>query len=222
MSESSRIASPHIECRLLPVFEVADWNSVNVAFEGAARCDFAQSWLETPHPDFQPGSVRVGWRDRTLWVFAEMRDLDIYNEATQLNDPVYVMGDVFEMFLQCGRQKHYFELHVSPDNHRMQIRFDGNPRQFTAETLPFIEQHDLFFSRTEVCPEQEYWHVLAGIPAHVVEGEDCFSPGNSWRFSFGRYDYTRGHQAPVISSTSAHTIADFHQREEWGTLRFVE
>jgi hypothetical protein len=42
-----------------------------------------------------------------------------------------------------------------------------------------------------------------------------------WRFSFSRYDYIRGRQEPILSSTSPHAWPDFHQREEWGTLIFV-
>jgi hypothetical protein len=217
-----RSGSPFLECRPLPEFDVDDWDAVNAAFSGAARCEFAQSWRPSLQRDFQPGAVRAGWREQTLWVLAEMRDLDIYNEATQLNDITYALGDVFEMFLQCGRQKHYFELHITPENQRLQIRFDGEPHKLKEKDLPFIEQRDLFFSRTGVWPERQFWCVLAGVPAAVVEGEDCFSPGNSWRFSFGRYDYTRGHRQPVLSCTSALSIPDFHHRAEWGTLLFVE
>jgi hypothetical protein len=42
-----------------------------------------------------------------------------------------------------------------------------------------------------------------------------------WRFSFSRYDYTRGRVAPVISSTSPHAKADFHHQQEWGILRLA-
>jgi hypothetical protein len=221
-SAASRGGSPFLECRPLPEFDVEDWSAVAAAFANAASCEFAQSWRGSLQREFQPGTVRVGWREQALWVLAEMRDLDIYNNATQLNDITYALGDVFEMFLQCGRQKHYFELHITPENQRLQIRFESEPRKLKDKDLPVIEQRDLFFSRTGVWPDEQRWQVLAGVPAAVVEGEDCFSPGNSWRFSFGRYDYTRGCKQPVLSSTSALTAPDFHCRAEWGTLLFAE
>jgi hypothetical protein len=80
-------------------------------------------------------------------------------------------------------------------------------------------QGDGFFSKTWVKPEIQRWFVLARVAGRMIERKDDLS-GSRWAFSFGRYDYTRGQNVPVISSTSAHTKPDFHRQQEWGTIQF--
>jgi hypothetical protein len=74
--------------------------------------------------------------------------------------------------------------------------------------------------RSTVWVEGGRWVVLAEIPASLVCGAPTPLPGQRWRFSFSRYDYTRGRAEPVISSTSPHPCADFHRQEDWGLLLF--
>ena len=64
------------------------------------------------------------------------------------------------------------------------------------------------------------WNVFAEIPVWVVCGPNACIGNGQWRFSFGRYDYTRGAAEPCISSTSPHAEPDFHRRHEWGVLTF--
>ena len=61
---------------------------------------------------------------------------------------------------------------------------------------------------------------LATIPADAVRETPRDLAGDRWKFSFSRYDYTRGHGAPVISSTSPHAQPGFHRLHEFGELRF--
>ena len=65
------------------------------------------------------------------------------------------------------------------------------------------------------------WEVVVEIPFDVVC--EVFLPWASdrWLFSFSRYDYTRGHEKPVLSSTSQHAVLNFHRQNEWGELRFA-
>jgi hypothetical protein len=62
--------------------------------------------------------------------------------------------------------------------------------------------------------------VLALIPVASVCEHVRPLAGSEWRFSFSRYDYTRGTDAPVISSTSPHAEPSFHRLQEWGMIRF--
>ena len=60
------------------------------------------------------------------------------------------------------------------------------------------------------------------IPINLVVGDPA-NPGNApWRFSFSRYDHTRGANNPVLSSSSPHQELDFHRQEDWGRLVFEE
>jgi hypothetical protein len=74
--------------------------------------------------------------------------------------------------------------------------------------------------RSKVWVSGDRWQVFAGIPASLVSGGHTRLSGSCWRFSFSRYDYTRGNPEPVISSSSPHARADFHCKQDWGFLNF--
>jgi hypothetical protein len=211
---------PTIECRPLPLFAPEDLARVREAFINATPIALGQAWLAAPEKDFSPGLVRTGWREGSLLVFAELTDADVFTKAQRHNDRFWELGDTFEMFLQPPGSPAYVELHVTPNNLRLQLRFEKPPS--VQDIDPFVAAliHDqIFDSRTWAMPEGKGWCVFADVPAAAVG----YGPGDlapsTWRFSFSRYDATRGREHPVISSSSPHTVPAFHRPHEWGELR---
>jgi len=168
--------------------------------------------------------VRTGWRENSLRVLAELEDADIFTSATSHNQRMWELGDVLEIFLQPAGSPDYVELHVTPNNRRLQLRFPDTTTLRRAQARNFFDDlilsDGVFHSDTWTQPEKGRWYVHAEIPAALVCGNDGLPVEGEWRFSFSRYDYTRGRQEPVISSTSLHARPDFHRREEWGALFF--
>jgi hypothetical protein len=213
-----------IRCEPLPAFDRTDRESVRRAFRSAVACAFDQAWLSENEVGFSPGEVRVGWRKNSLQIFAELTDMDIFNRATELNQPLWKLGDVFEMFFKSDEMENYVEFQVAPQNQRLQLS------QLQARTAEWFHRREeftdcllwdeVFHSQTWVEAETNRWQVYAEIPARVVCGSDEITENTRWRFSFGRYDYTRGIAEPVISSTSPHEKPDFHRQHEWGAIIF--
>jgi hypothetical protein len=85
----------------------------------------------------------------------------------------------------------------------------------------FLLPDGVFHSHVWTQPEYRRWFAYAEIPAASVCAAAESLEESRWRFSFSRYDYIRGRQVPILSSTSPHPVPDFHGREDWGTLRFV-
>jgi hypothetical protein len=183
-----------------------------------------QAWLAKLERDFRPATVRTGWFGNSLRVFAELEDADIFTSATSHNQRMWELGDVLEIFLQPAGSPDYVELHVTPNNRRLQLRFPDTATLRRAQANNFFDDlilsDGVFHSHTWTQPEKGRWYVHAEFPAALVCGHDRLPAEGEWRFSFSRYDYTRGRQEPVISSTSPHAQPDFHRREEWGTLFF--
>jgi len=218
------IDSPLIECHLLPAFAANNLETVRRAFQHATPCVLRQAWLDKKEPDFAPAIVRTGWRGASLLVFAELTDADIFSRATGLNLRTWELGDAFEIFLRPDGQEAYVEFQVTPNNQRLQLRYADASAIARARKTGSLE-HALihgkaFRSATWVLPGSQRWFVYAKIPAKSVCSETTALAGSQWRFSFSRYDYTRGRKEPVISSTSAHARPDFHSQQEWGTMRF--
>ncbi|HWF17925.1 MAG TPA: carbohydrate-binding family 9-like protein [Verrucomicrobiae bacterium] len=213
-----------IICPRLTNFKFDDFDSVSGMFEGIPAIAMQQAWLPALEADFAPASVRTGWRDEALFVFAELTDADIFTRATRHNERLWELGDVFEIFLRPDAQQAYTEFHIAPNNLRLQLRFadtEALKRLAAAKSLEnAMIDAQLFESAVWVRPEEQRWHVSAKIPAASICEAKAPMQGSLWHFSFSRYDYTRGREKPVISSTSPHAIARFHSQAEWGTLRF--
>lgn len=208
---------PVTVCRLLPAFVAKDPQTVWWMFRGVRPMRFRQAWRPEPEPDFAPATVRVGWRADCVLVFAELVGADIFNAATGLNQETWLLGDTFEIFLQPPGGRAYVELHVTPDNQRLQLRYDGTDTHNGSWQQALVRE-ELFRSSTWVWPEVERWFVYAEIPV-ASAGEHRLQPGDEWRISFGRYDYRRAARAPILSSTSAHAEPDFHRQHEWSAIR---
>jgi hypothetical protein len=215
---------PTIDCRPLPGFAPVDLASVRAAFAGATPIPLGQAWLAAPEHDFAPGIVRTGWRENSLLVFADLSDTDIFTLARRHNDRFWELGDTFEMFLQPPGARAYVELHVTPNNLRLQLQFAKPPSARDADPFtPALIHDQVFSSQTWVKPETRGWCVFAEIPAGTVfptqKSQGPSLTSGTWRFSFSRYDATRGRERPVLSSSSPHTRPAFHRPHEWGRLR---
>ncbi len=216
--------APEIPCEPLPAFDRTNLESVQHAFQSAVPFQFQQAWRDEPETGFSPGVVRMGWRENSLLVFAELTDLDIFNAATKLNQRTWELGDVFEIFLRSSEKEGYVEFHVTPNNQRLQLRYpDGRAAEWVQKTgrmEEFLVADEVFYSMTWINPQIFKWYVHAEIPMAAVCGSNRAVEATQWRFSFGRYDYTGGLQKPVVSSTSSHVESDFHRQHEWGVMTF--
>jgi hypothetical protein len=214
-------AGPRILCPMFPEFAVNNLETIQQSFQRATPLRFGQSWRENPEPRFLPGTVRVGWRADMILAFAELTDEDIFSDSTGFNQQMWILGDTFEMFLRPDGQNAYCELHVTPNNHHLQLRYSATPirRDAKAWELARVDEK-LFRSQTWLSPEAKRWFVYAEISATLIADRPAPLAGSRWDFSFGRYDYSRDRGEPVISSTSNHAEPDFHRQHEWGVLCF--
>jgi len=216
-------------CLAVKQVELADldsWEEIVAAFTDAPMVVSQQGWRAEPEPGFRPMRVKTGWNLKALYVYAEIEDVNIFNPEKQFNAMSFLSGDVFEMFLRPGDQEAYFEIHVTPENQKLQLRFPSE-RAFSEcrgqPGLPpewFIANR-VIESRVRVNIERERWEVLAEIPFDLVCEKSRPKPGTRWLFSFSRYDYTQGRGQPLLSSTSPHTVVNFHRQAEWGELQFT-
>jgi len=182
-----------------------------------------QAWQASPSVGFAPATVRVGWRDDTLLVFASMTDTDVRTDVTGHNQRFWELGDTCEIFLRPVDQAAYVEFHVSPNNYRLQLRFEDDTWMSAEPTVdPFaasVRAGELFRSHT--WNTGAGWSVLAGIPSTSVCDTVRPLAGSTWLASFSRYDVTGASGVPVISSTSPHAAPAFHRQQEWAHLTFV-
>jgi len=184
-----------------------------------------QAWRDSgAEPDFQPGWARITWQDSALCYDALFTGARSRNRARRLNEPTWELGDVAEIFLQGPRADDpgYIELHVTPENQRLQLRWtpDGLGRVRRGE-LP-IEQFmvadpDWVESRVELRPN--FWSVQAVLPVHRL-GLRPLTAGTRLLTAVCRYD-CGDKPEPVLSSTAALHAPSYHRRQDWHELVLV-
>jgi hypothetical protein len=215
-----------MKCFPLKFKDESSFDEINELFEGCEQIRLGQYWMDEVQVDYLPAAVRVGFSPESLFVFAELNDRDIYNPVNQDHLPAYLSGDVFEMFFRPLQQEAYSEFHVTPDNFKFQLKIPSQKAFFEKKSTSIPEdwlvQDRTFFSETFRDRDQQSWSVFARVPMDMVQEQGEVSPGDEWLFSFSRYDYTRGADKPVLSSSSKHQQARFHLQQDWGRLKFYE
>lgn len=213
-----------ISCPLLLEFDPDDRAAVRSAFAEAPLMTMGQAWREEVEPGFHPAEVRVGWRDQSLMVFAELIDRELVTKATEDNQPLWMLGDVFEIFLRDIEGERYVEFHIAPNGKRLQLVFPD------ASTIQRVGEREIRIEELMVGPEMfefvqwvegEKWCLCAKVPgsAFLPPGTDLSR--RTWLASFSRYDYGSDLGEPVISSTSEHALASFHRQQEWAEIVFA-
>jgi len=207
-----------IDVPLLAPFEKSDWNAMESAFQHAPVLPFRQAWLHAPEEEFRGGEARLGWREGSFYVFARLQDDHIFTAATADQQRLWMLGDVMEIFLRDCAQEDYWELHVSPGGHRMQLHLPSaeaitrmRKREITLEDCLVAEP--VFYPAARVVPGG--WEVFAEVKTNP------FAAGHRLLVSVSRYDYRDADTRPVLSSTSAHKVLNYHRQEEWQEVRLA-
>lgn len=218
--------APCLNVKALVNADLESWPQLVSDLSDAQVVESQQAWRSELEPGFLPMRVRTGWTRDALYVHAEIEDADIFNPEMQFNAMSFTKGDVFEMFLRPCDQDAYFEIHVTPENQKLQLRFPSAAALAAPRAQPGLPPewfigHRVIESRVRVDTAAQRWEVAAEIPFDLVCEASRPQPDTRWLFSFSRYDYTRGREKPLLSSTSPHTVLNFHRQQEWGELRFV-
>lgn len=187
----------------------------------AAPWTMEQAWRESPEDGLRRATVRLGWAPDAIWVLADLPDDHIESQSTAHRQPMWELGDVFEIFIGRSRSPLYLELHASPNNHRLHLRW-------TTEDMALVrskkkQADDLqqdpadFQSWVRRMASGKGWQVLARLPASLWPDARAFRAGQKFALSFSRYDCGPGGQPKILSSTSPHRELNFHRRHEWRT-----
>lgn len=174
--------------------------------------------------NFRPGRVQVGWQDEDLLVLARLDDDCLFTRMTANNQEAYRLGDVFEIFIKDAARENYLELHISPNGHRLQLHFPDGQTIFRMKEKgikleDLMVSESLFESSVRAIPTG--WEIFVRLPVASMGSTIHNVKASGLRASFGRYDYDDKGSDPVLSSTSAHEVGNFHRQQDWRGLTLV-
>lgn len=176
-----------------------------------------QSWLAAPSPHCNPGWARLRWRPEGLLYDAILLGSKPRNRARHLNERTWELGDVAEFFVHASATAVYAELHVTPENQRLQLLWPCRTPAAVAgreATLESFLVSDGDWATTAVHISTNRWTMRVWLPAASFGRPEGLSAGQSLRTAICRYDYCSGND-PELSSTALLSQPAFHRLGEW-------
>jgi len=195
-------------------------------FLSAPATPLGQPWLPSTESVFRPGSVSLLRDPSHLGVWADLHDDDVFNHGTSSDQPLWELGDVFEIFLRPLPDERYFEFHLTPDNVPLKLAFPSE-LVFWREACfyrrePWVWNYALpgtpFVS--EVARRPGGWQLWVRIPWTTLTGGEPPADRTQWLGCFCRYDADRSRPSPILSSTGAFIRKQFHDQRGWNQIVF--
>ncbi|ATC65797.1 hypothetical protein CMV30_18605 [Nibricoccus aquaticus] len=182
-----------------------------------------QAWRTEPETGFQPGWARVLWQSRHLVFEALFAGKSLRNSARKFNERTWESGDVCEVFLEDTTAPHYIEIHVTPENQRLQLRFPHDGLEAVRSGRAQLEEfmiHDADWVQTETVLTKDHLSVRVIIPSSILGGDQpILNCTRNFRAAVCRYDYRARSDNPILSSTAPLNGPLFHQRDAWAPLK---
>jgi hypothetical protein len=175
---------------------------------------YGQSWQPELDPRFNPGKVILQRCGDTLELKAILTDNEIHDPRAEFNEYAYTKGDVFELFLKAEGDDVYHEIHVTPSNVLLQLRFSVNEPLNVDKAKVWEPLLNSSVERFE-----GGWIARYSLPLGNVT--QLRPIPTRWKFGCGRYDYNPNAPEgtrPTISNTAPLTVANFHRHGEWTLL----
>lgn len=191
----------------LPKWPPASWGQVDPLV-------LQQAWRPSPESGLLSSRVWLGATKDRFVVLAELEDYDIVTKALRHNDPLWKLGDVFEIFARHIERPDYFEFHTAPNGVTLDLHY---PRLYASRAggvAQYMMPKPCFTAEVRCEPKLNRWRAVIEIPVTSLVPPGLLSKPSAWQFSFCRYDCGPGRPA-VVASTSPHAVADFHRAEDW-------
>src|SRR5690606_5596227 len=93
-----------------------------VEWAGVIPQTLHQAWRPTPESGLHPAQVWLAATEDRFVVLAELEDHDIITSAIRHNDPLWDLGDVFEIFVRHTKRPEYYEFHTAPNGVTLDLR----------------------------------------------------------------------------------------------------
>jgi hypothetical protein len=179
----------------------------------------------------EPGTARLLWDDRFLYVAFDFVDSDVIALGKEGDEGQQLSGDLAEIFLKRPDQTWYWEFHVTPTGFVTQNWCAGRGRWGLKDvdrrvTPPFVRVAPRVQGTLNNWNDRDQgWTVEVAIPFEKLDrfGE-LTNPKDNWTILLGRYNYTRYRQqatGPELSTWPILSRPFYHLVEEYAPLKLV-
>lgn len=215
-------------CRRATGKIVIDGTGDDAAWKAAEVIDdFVVGWTKPVEKAQTATKARLLWDDDGLYFFAEMVDADLFADIKE-HDGTTWYNDVFELFFKPDmEQPAYYEFQATPlnthfDSYFPQRDFTKFEQWIKKDKFDWQTKAVLRGTLNDKADRDQGWSVEGKIPwTDFRHTGGRPKPGDVWRFSLCRYDYSKDFEKPALSATAPLTEQNFHRHEDYGRLTFV-
>lgn len=189
------------------------------ADHAAGAIPLQQAWRGSLERNFRPGWARAHWEPAALHFDILFMGGGARNKARSLNERTWTLGAIAEIFLMQPDLGCYIELHITPENQRLQLRWPvGAIAEMQSGKRPLSDflVWDEAWVQSSSCVTEKDWQVSVTIPVSVVDPRRGarFHAGTTLLANVSRYDYPVGPE-PILSATAPLREAFYHRWEDW-------
>lgn len=183
-----------------------------------------QAWHRGPAASpFRSGWFLLRWNAAGMIVDSVFASPRPRNAARTLNEHTWELGEVTETFLEEDGADTYAEVHVTPENQRLQLRF---PHGGIDALRAGKQRLESFLISDPAWVESQTWIRPGFWAARLLLPPSFFSPGflragSVFRGTFCRYDCADAGE-PVLSATAPLAEPSYHRRQDWQTFRLSD
>lgn len=213
-----------VECRLFESGILPPLSAISPADVAIGWMPLRQAWRHGSSEErFQRGWARLRWSPEAFCIETVFCGRRPANRATRLNERTWELGEIAEAFLEEVGAGRYLELHVTPENQRLQLLFrHADIERFSAgeASLESFLVVDPLWVASETAIGEGFWAMRAILPAGIF-GRGPLTPGRRFTGTFCRYDCDHP-ASPVLSATAPLMEPSFHRRADWDEFQLVE
>ena len=176
---------------------------------------------------FQGGTVRLMYDDKYLYIGAFLEDSDVVQYGKANQSPLFLTGDVLEMFLKPVNAPSYWECYGTPDSRKTSYFFcnrnypwDPAKNVLIKGMLVAAKVHGTLNNHND---QDKGWTVEVAIPlADLAKTGKLFKPGEPWTVLIARYNYNYGsvESNPHFSTFPELPVVNYHHLEYYADVNW--
>jgi hypothetical protein len=201
-------------------FKAVYLNGDMTPIEQAESYGFAYS-LDRNGLPAEGASVRFGWSESGLHVFAELEDSFIVAQNTCDEQLHYEYGDVFELFVKPLAQPYKWEMYATPLGNKSTLFFPNWPTALTP--CECMNNHRFRGLEVSVDETSMGWNAHMFVPATQLTALGAgWGDDTKWTVFCGRYNYNSEDLAdPEFSMAPALSTTNYHLTDEYARLSLL-
>lgn len=172
-----------------------------------------------------PTEARLLWDADNLYVSIVCTDRDIWSYSNESDSDLW-LGDVGEFFVKPdGDKLAYYEFVVAPNGTLFDARYPsrgaGGHHRFKTWRSGARVATSVDGSDGDQSDEDRSYTIEMAIPLSAFEGATAPGEGVTWTFNFGRYDFSKYFEQPILLMSMSESLhRGFHYYEGYTDLVF--